>query len=108
MPAAAIRRVAADLKGLPRPFWLLAAGTFVYLIGVEMTYPYETLYLNGRLGVSMTTLGLILGVTLLATLPLQVVGGALCDKVGRRPVLIVAILGTMTLYGGLALTTDLT
>ena len=108
MPAAAIRRVVADLKGLPRPFWLLAAGTFVYLIGVEMTYPYETLYLNGRLGVSMTTLGLILGVTLLATLPLQVVGGALCDKVGRRPVLIVAILGTMTLYGGLALTTDLT
>jgi MFS family permease len=108
VPGAAIRRVVADLKGLPRPFWLLAAGTFVYLIGVEMTYPYETLYLNGQLGVSMTTLGLILGITLLATLPLQVVGGALCDKVGRRPVLIVAILGSMILYGGLALTTDLT
>jgi len=104
---ASIRRVGADLKGLPRPFWLLAAGTLVYLIGVEMTYPYETLYLNGRLGVSMTTLGLILGVTLLATLPLQVIGGALCDKVGRRPVLILGILGSMTLYGGLALTTDL-
>jgi MFS family permease len=104
---ASIRRVVTDLKGLPRPFWLLAAGTFVYLIGVEMTYPYETLYLNGRLGVSMTTLGLILGVTLLATLPMQIVGGALCDKVGRRPVLVVGILGSMTLYAGLALTTDL-
>ena len=32
---------------------------------------------------------------------MQVVGGALCDKVGRRPVLIVAILGSMTLYVGL-------
>jgi MFS family permease len=108
VPGAAIRRVVADLKGLPRPFWLLSAGTFVYLIGVEMTYPYETLYLNGQLGISMTTLGLIIGITLLATLPLQVVGGALCDRIGRRPVLIVAILGSMTLYGGLALSTDLT
>jgi MFS family permease len=102
-----IKRVAADLKTLPRQFWVLAGGIIVYLIGVEMSYPYETLYLNGRLGISMTTLGVILGVTLLATLPLQVAGGALCDKVGRRPVLVVAILGTMTLYVGLGLTTSL-
>lgn len=102
-----IKHVVADLKTLPRQFWVLAGGIVVYLIGVEMSYPYETLYLNGRLGISMTTLGVILGVTLLATLPLQVAGGALCDKVGRRPVLIIAVLGTMTLYVGLGLTTDL-
>ncbi len=108
LAAGSIKRVLADLKTLPRQFWVLAAGIFVYLIGVEMTYPYETLYLNKELGVSMTTLGVILGVTLLATLPLQVAGGALCDKVGRRPVLIVAILGSMTLYIGLGLTRDLT
>jgi MFS family permease len=103
----AVKRVIADLKTLPRQFWLLAAGTLVYLIGVEMSYPYETLYINGELGVSMTTLGVIIGVTLLATLPMQVVGGALCDRVGRRPVLIVAIIGSMTLYIGLGLTRDL-
>ena len=108
MLAGSVKRVFADLRTLPRQFWVLAAGIFVFLIGVEMTYPYETLYLNQELGVSMTTLGVILGVTLLATLPLQVAGGALCDKVGRRPVLIVAILGSMTLYIGLGLTRDLT
>ena len=79
----------------------------MYLVGVEMTYPFETLYLNGELGVSMTTLGLILGITLFATLPMQVVGGTLCDRVGRRPVLVIAMLGSMTLYVGLGLTTDL-
>ena len=108
MLAGSIKRVLADLRTLPRQFWVLAAGIFVYLIGVEMTYPYETLYLNQELGVSMTTLGVIIGVTLLATLPLQVAGGAMCDKVGRRPVLVVAILGSMTLYIGLGLTRDLT
>jgi MFS family permease len=103
-----IKRVVTDLKALPRQFWVLAAGIFVYLIGVEMTYPYETLYLNGELGVSMTTIGAIIGVSLLATLPLQVAGGALCDRLGRRPVLIVAIVGSMVLCFGLGLTRDLT
>jgi len=105
--AGSATRITADLRMLPRQFWVLAAGVFVYLIGVELTYPYETLYLNGELGISMTTVGLILGVTLFATLPLQVIGGALCDKVGRRPVLVVAMLGSMTLYVGLGLTRDL-
>lgn len=107
MSPGSVRRVIADLRTLPRQFWMLAAGIFVYLVGVEMTYPYQTLYLNEQLGVSMTTLGLILGVSLLATLPLQIAGGALCDKIGRRPVLIVAIVGSMVLYLGLGLTRDL-
>jgi MFS family permease len=101
------QRIATDLRTLPTQFWMLAVGIFVYLVGVEMTYPFETLYLSGQLGVSMTTLGLILGITLFATLPMQVVGGALCDRVGRRPVLAIAMLGSMTLYVGLGLTTDL-
>lgn len=107
MPRGSIARVMTDLHSLPRQFWLLAAGTFVYLIGVEMVYPFESIYLNRELGVSMTTVGLILGVSLIATLPMQAVGGALCDRFGRRPVLIVAIVGSMTLYVGLGLTRQL-
>ena len=107
MPAGPVTRIVADLRTLPRQFWLLAAGILVYLVGVDLSYPYETLYLNGQLDVSMTAVGLILGVTLFATLPMQVIGGALCDKVGRRPVLVVAMLGSMTLYIGLGLTRDL-
>jgi len=107
VPAGRIARVVADLKVLPRQFWLLAAAIFVYLIGVDMSYPYEALYLNSRLDVSMTTVGLILGATMFATLPMHVVGGALCDKLGRRAVLLIAMLGSMTLYTGLGLTRDL-
>ena len=102
-----VDRIGGELRSLPRQFWLLAAGTFVYLVGVEMCYPFETIYLNRNLGISMTSVGLILGVTMFATLPMQVIGGALCDRVGRRPVLIVAILGSMTLYIGLGLTRQL-
>jgi MFS family permease len=107
VPKELFTRISGELRTLPTQFWLLAAGTLVYLIGVEMAYPFETIYLNRNLSVSMTKLGLILGITLFATLPVQIVGGALCDKIGRRPVLIVAILGSMTLYIGLGLTRDL-
>ena len=102
-----LQRLRHELRGLPRQFWLLTAGTFIYLVGVEMCYPFETIYLDRELGLSMTAVGLILGITLFATLPMQVVGGALCDRWGRRPVLIVAMCGSMTLYIGLGVTRTL-
>jgi MFS family permease len=107
VPPGRTSRIAAELKTLPRQFWLLAAGTFVYLIGVEMCYPFETIYMRDVLGVSVTAIGLIVGITMFATLPMQVVGGALCDRYGRRPVLAVGITGSMTLYIGLGLTHQL-
>ena len=72
-----------------------------------MAYPFETIYLNQRLHVPMTNVGLILGITLLAALPMQVIGGAVADRYGRRPLLMVAICGSMVLYVGLGLTRQL-
>jgi len=81
---------------------LLIAGTFVYAAGVEMCYPFQALYLNQRLGLSVTSVGVIIGVTLLAGLPFQIVGGAIADRFGRRPVLILAICAGMALFIGLS------
>jgi len=67
-----------------------------------MCYPFQTLYLNQRLGLSMTSVGLLIGVTLCAGLPLQIVGGAIADRFGRRPVLILSICASMALFIGLS------
>jgi len=96
------RVVVADLRGLPRQFWLLTAGTFVFLIGIDMCFPFETLYLNGRLGISMSTIGLIIGIMTFVGVPFQIPGGVLTDRLGRRPILVLGICGTMTLYLGIA------
>ncbi len=48
----------------PRQFWLLAGGSFVYLIGIETGYPFVTIFMNRVLGVSAGTIGLILGAAL--------------------------------------------
>ncbi len=101
-------RLRDEARTFPRQFWLLTLGIFIYLIGVESAYPFETLYLNGRLGVTMTTVGLILGVTVLAGLPFQIVGGALTDRLGRRPVLFFGVAGSAALYAAFGLAHDLT
>ncbi len=87
----------------PRPFWLLIAGTFIYLVGYDVGYPYETIYLHHTLGLSLTTIGLMLGLPLYAGLPMMVVGGALADRYGRLPVLRLGICASATLFAGLAL-----
>lgn len=75
---------------------------FVLLSGMFMAFPFLTLYLNGPLDVSISTIGLIMGTMTFVGIPFQIGGGALADRVGRRPVLVTAVLGIMTLYLGVA------
>ncbi|MBM3147564.1 MAG: MFS transporter, partial [Actinobacteria bacterium] len=102
MGALSITRLRAGLRSLPRQFWLLTAGIFIFLIGIDMCFPFETLYLNKRLGISMSTIGLIIGTMSFVGLPFQIPGGALTDRIGRRPMIVVGIVGTMLLYLGVA------
>jgi len=89
-----------DIQGLSRQFWLLIAAIFVLLSGMFMAFPFLTLYLNGPLDVSIATIGLIMGTMTFVGIPFQVAGGALTDRLGRKPALVIAILATVTLYLG--------
>ena len=51
----------------------------------------------------MTVVGLILGLPILVGLPVQIVGGAIADRFGRKVVLVVAICAGIALFEGLAL-----
>lgn len=102
------RVVAAGFAAFPPQFWLLMGGTLIYAVGVDMCYPFETLYLNGALHISITAIGLILGIVGLVGLPFQLLGGTFADRFGRRGVLMVGICGSMTLYIGLGLAHSLT
>ena len=82
----------------PRQFWLLVGGVFVLLSGIDMCYPFETTYLNGRLHVSMTVIGLVLGLPLFASMPLHMVGGALADRYGRKPIMAFGVSVIVALY----------
>ena len=101
--AGVIARARAELRVFPRQFWLLAFGFFVLLTGIDMCFPFETTYLHDRLGISMTTIGLLLGVPLLAAIPIYILDGIVTDRYGRKPSMIVGICVVATLYTTLAL-----
>ncbi len=100
-------RAAGSLSEFPPQFWLLTAGILVYVVGVDMCFPFETLFLRNGLHISIGVVGLVLGVTGLAGLPFQILGGAFADRFGRRGVLAVAVCASAVLYVGLALSHSL-
>jgi len=100
--AGLLGRARAELRVFPRQFWLLSGGFFVLLMGIDMCFPFETTYLHDRLGYSMTTIGLLLGVPLLAALPFYIIDGAITDRYGRKPGMVVGICAVMGLYVTLA------
>lgn len=97
-----VGRFRAHASGFPRPFWLLTAAWFIYVLGYECGYPFESIYLNEKLGISVTAIGLIYGFAELGGLPAQIAGGAVADHLGRRPVLLLGIAATVVLFFGLA------
>jgi MFS family permease len=96
-------RLAKSLGEFPAQFWLLTGGTLIYVIGVDMCYPFETLYLNGSLHIPVSTIGLVIGLAGFAGLPFALLGGLFADRIGRRGLLMVGVCGSITLYVGLAL-----
>ncbi len=93
-----VSRTRAGIRAFPRQFWLLALGFFGLLVGIDMCFPFETTYLHDRLGYSMTSIGLLLGLPLLVAIPFYVVDGAIADRYGRKPSIVAGICFTIVLY----------
>jgi MFS family permease len=83
-----------------RPILALAAGIFLVETGAFGIIPVLPLYLRGR-GISYSTVGLLVGVTLLVAFLFTYPSGRLGDVLGRRPLVVAGA----ALYGfaGLAL-----
>ena len=94
--------VRARGRVFPAAFWLLVTGTFIFHLGYNFGYPYETIYLHGHLHIAMTTVGLIIGLPMFVGLPVLILGGAIADRYGRRPVLVLGICASAVLWEGLA------
>lgn len=79
----------ASLQALPRPVWVLFAGTFINKFGAFVV-PFLTLYLL-RQGYSVGQAGLAVGAYGLGNLVAGILGGHLADKIGRRNTIVVSM-----------------
>ncbi len=87
-------RLLANLRsmtgGLPRPFWVIWAGTFVNRCG-SFVLPFLAIYLTEARGLSITQAGLVVSIYGAGGAIAAPLGGFLADRVGRRSTLITAL-----------------
>jgi MFS family permease len=95
----AATRAKGYAKSFPRPVWLLIAATFVESMGRFMVVPYLSLYMRDA-GVSLGTLGFVLGAAPIANVAFGAWGGQLSDRWGRKPVQILGVsLSGLAMFG---------
>jgi MFS family permease len=82
----------------PRQFWLLFGGMLISASGGSMVWPFLTIYMRQRLDVSLTTVGLLLAINSGARLVTTFVAGPIVDRLGRKGVMVVSLLGSALVY----------
>ncbi|WP_055587280.1 MDR family MFS transporter [Peterkaempfera griseoplana] len=93
-PRSGLRRAVAETTGgLPGSFWWLWTSTLVNRLG-GFVVTFLALYLTAGRGYSATYAGLVASVYGLGCAVAALVGGVLADRIGRRPTLLGAQLGT--------------
>jgi MFS family permease len=92
----------ASAAGLPRPFWVLFAGTIVNRLG-QFVEPFLALYLVRGRSLSLTTAGTIVTFFGVGSFVSQPLGGWLADRFGRRATMVGGLLGTAAAMGLLAI-----
>jgi MFS family permease len=85
-----------------RELWIVTVIHFFTVIGFSICMPFLSLYLYQDRGLSMTQVGIILLAAGLCSAVSQALGGALSDRYGRRPVLLIAASVSIFLFAGLA------
>jgi predicted MFS family arabinose efflux permease len=82
--------------------WVMATIEFFRAIGWSVCIPFLSLYLYQDRGLSMTLVGMIILAGGLCSAISQAFGGALSDRFGRRPILLMTALVSVFLTAGLA------
>jgi len=81
------RHLVPDFRGLPRPFWVLFAGTLVNRVG-GFVLVFLAIYLTEVRGLTTTQAGAVISAYGLGAIAGGPLGGALADRIGRRPTLV--------------------
>ncbi len=89
-----LERLRGIYNEYPRQFWTLILGTFIDQVGGALMFPFFALYVTRRFGASMTEVGVIFGLSSIASVVGRMLGGALTDRLGRKAMLIFGLIAS--------------
>jgi len=84
-------------KGLPKPLYTLFAVTIVNSVGI-FVFPFMTLYLTGKLGMTQSQAGNFMLLISLLYIPGNFIGGKIADMFGRKRLMVISQVISAALY----------
>ncbi|WP_243710234.1 MFS transporter [Micromonospora sp. KC213] len=101
-PPVRFGRLLAELRGMPPLLRLLIGTQLAFNIGFYAVLPYLSSHLADHIGLAGWLVGLVLGLRTFSQQGLFVVGGALTDRLGPRPVVLAGCALRVAGFAGLA------
>ncbi len=92
-----LRKFFAVYQGLPGPLYVLFIATIINSTGM-FVFPFLTLYLTSKLGLSQRETGTFLMLVSLAYIPSNYIGGKIADRFGRKKLMVIAQIISGLLY----------
>ena len=73
-------------------------GMFLSTVGSSMIWPFLMIYVSGKLNQSLTSVTFLLTINSVMSLGAAFVAGPLTDRVGRRFILVISLIGNGLVY----------
>lgn len=96
-----VTRIRSTYTAFDPQFWVLFAGSLINAVGFSFIFPFLTLYLTERLDLTLTTVGALIAMNAAAGVVAQAIGGSLADRLGRKVMMVLSMLGSSVVIAGL-------
>ena len=84
----------------PRQFWLMFWGMLISTVGSSMVWPFLMIYMTEKLHLPLTTAASLTTINAAAGLAAAFAAGPIADRVGRKWILVISLLGLGGVYLG--------
>ncbi len=93
-----LTRMRHALQRYPRQYWLLLLGTLLSATGGAMIWPFLTIFLRAQLGISRTTVTILLSINAIMGIISSFAAGPITDRLGRKGILLASLLAGVVYY----------
>jgi len=87
----------------PYSIWTMTGGTFINTFGGSMVFPIFSLYFTAKFGLTLAEAGLLSTTFVIGSIVGQPLGGFLIDRLGRKGIMVFALVAEATFSMGMAL-----
>jgi len=91
-------RTQTSVNHYPRQFWLMFAGMILSTLGTTMIWPFLMIYVSEALALPLVAVASLMTVKAAAGLISSIVAGPIVDRLGRKGVMVVGLIGNGLCY----------